>query len=353
MSAILRIIDANFNRAREGLRVVEEYARFDLESPALTAQCKNLRHQIQLAEKLFSENMIDGDEALLNARDTLGDCGTEITTPTENQRAETVDVLRANIKRAQEALRVLAEYGKLFSISAADLLEKTRYTLYEIEPRLLLGENLRERLLKARLYVLLTTSLTPTDLLTVCREVVNGGADIIQLREKDMEDGEFYRLAMQCREICGNKVLFFVNDRPHIAQLINADGIHTGQGDLPINLTRRLIGHHKIIGKSTSAPEFAERAITENADYLGVGPVYPTNTKQHRAAVGVEYVKWASENATMPFFAIGAIKRENIDEVINAGAKRVAICTAIIADKNIAETTNWFKQKLASGYSLR
>jgi len=343
--SVLRILDANLNRAREGLRVSEEYARFVLESRPLTEKLKTLRHGLQEAETLLLKSL--PQTSLLANRDTAGDTGTTINTAKETSRQNARQVACASIRRLEEALRVLEEYGKTVSAEAATKLESIRYATYDIETALMSGHDRKTRLANAKLYVLVTGSLASADPVTVTREAVAGGADIIQLREKEMEDGECYQLAVQMSEICQTGgALFFINDRPHVAALANADGIHTGQGDLPVHLCRRILGPERIIGKSTSAPEFAEKAFTDGADYIGVGPVYPTNTKQHRAAVGLEYVTWAAQNAKIPYFCIGSVNRETLGGVLDAGARSVAVCTAIIAAKDIAAETAWFKQQI-------
>ena len=255
-------------------------------------------------------------------------------------------MVKASLKRLEEALRVLEEYGKTISPEAAGIFETMRYNVYNIEKILLGDTQLQDRLKDAALYVLITGSLSSTDALTACREAVDGGADIIQMREKGMEDGEFYELALKMREMCAGRALFLLNDRPHIASLVGADGIHTGQGDLQVNLCKKLMGADKIVGKSTSAPEFAEAAYDDGADYIGVGPVYPTNTKQHRAAVGLEYVKWAAEHSHLPYFCIGSINRDTLGGVLDAGARAVAVCTAIINSRDIAAEAAWFKNEI-------
>ncbi|GHV20529.1 thiamine-phosphate synthase [Planctomycetales bacterium] len=335
-----RLLDVNFNRAREGLRVVEDYARLVLESPTLTAALKNARHSlVAIARELDGGNFAA-------ARDIAGDCGASIKADDETARASVAEVVRANLNRVAEALRVLAEYAKTVSPAAATALEQQRYEVYRWQAPLFADRDRRDRLRQARLYVLITTALAATDPLTVCREVVAGGADIVQLREKEMEDGEFYRLAAAAREICAGRALLVVNDRPHLALLANADGVHSGQGDLPPHLTRRIINNDRLLGVSTAAPDLAAKAARDFADYIGVGPVYPTNTKVHRRAVGLEYVRWAARHSPLPYFCIGGIKRDNLAEVLDAGARAVAVCTGIIAAPDIAGETAWFKERL-------
>lgn len=342
-SGVLRILDANLNRTQEALRVCEEYARFILESKALCERWKPMRHRLREAETLLRGA---AGRTLESCRDTAGDVGTQVSAPTEFARSGADAVAKANIKRLQESLRVLEEYGKIVSPAAAVLFEEMRYSIYDLENLMLAGTELRKRLAAARLYVLVTGKLASADALTAAREAVAGGADVIQLREKDMEDGAFYQLALMMRQICGTKALFLINDRPHIAKLVRADGVHVGQGDLPVNLVRRLIGQEAIVGKSTSGPEIADLAVRDGVDYIGVGPVFETKTKEHRAPVGLEYVRWAAQNAKVPYFCIGSINRNTLPQVLQAGARAVAVCTGIIAAKDIAAETAWYKEQI-------
>lgn len=344
----LRILDANLNRAREGLRVAEEYARFVLEDKAVSKNLKQMRHNLkEAAEKL--EASLPGGLSLVDKRDTVGDVGTSLSIQSETTRQDASQVALTAAKRLQEALRVLEEYGKVESPEAARIIEKIRYESYTMEKMITTPDDRKKMLAGAKLYVLVTGSLSSADPTTACREAVAGGADIIQMREKEMEDGEFHELAMQMAAICREGgALFLINDRPHIASLVQADGIHTGQWDLPVNMSRRILEPGMIIGRSTNSPEKAQQAAAEGADYIGVGPVYPTKTKEHRASVGLEYVKWASENSPLPYFCIGSINRKTIDGVLEAGAEAVAVCTGIIGAKDIAAEAAWYKEKILS-----
>lgn len=337
---VARVIDANRNRAGEALRTLEEYARFVMDSPGLSARVKELRHSLAA---VFVEWPGRPDAH----RDIVGDVGTELKTPSEASRPDAASVAAAAARRAAEALRVLSEYGKIDHPEAAAAFEKIRYSLYALEPLLLADLALKRRLAEARLYVLVTASLCRADPLTTAREAILGGADIIQMREKDIEDGAFHERALRMAAVCREAgALLLVNDRPHIASLVDAAGIHGGQGDLPVHLARRLLGPERIIGVSTSAPELAEKALADGADYIGVGPVYETDTKRHRRAVGLEYVSWAARWGRLPFFAIGSVNRETVDGVIGAGARAVAICTAVTKARDVAAEAAYFKAKL-------
>ncbi len=339
-----RIIDANANRAREGLRVIEEYSRFILNSDTLTQKIKNVRHDFCKAINGFEEKCNVG---LSDFRDTAGDVGTSLSTDTERSRMNSREVVKAAIKRLEEAIRSIEEYSKISDQSSSITFEQIRYTVYDVEKEIFTNHRLKKKLSSAKLYVLVTEELASASSEIVVREALAGGADIIQMREKKIEDKEFYQRAEILNKLCKDYgAIFLLNDRPHIAALIDADGIHTGQGDLPISLCRKILGPNKIIGKSTSAPEILTAAIMDGADYVGVGPVFETNTKKHRAPVGLEYVNYAVKNSQIPYFPIGSINRQTISEVISAGAKTVAICTAIINAKDIANETAWFKKQL-------
>jgi thiamine-phosphate pyrophosphorylase len=327
-SQILRIIDANYNRTGEALRVVEEHARFALDSPTWAGALKDMRHRL-----LAAVNDLGVLADLAAHRDTVGDVGTRLTAEFERQRPGARDVVAANVKRACEGLRVLEEYAKMLKPAAASAFETLRYDLYSVEKGLAARLAPNERLAAARLYVLITTALCrgrdPED---VARLAIRGGADMIQLREKEMPDGEFLALARKLRELCCEaEALFIVNDRPHIARIVDADGVHLGQDDLPATEARRLLGAEKIIGVSTHSPDQAAAAIKAGASYIGVGPVNATPTKPSAAPVGLGYVGYASRNVEIPFFAIGGVAAATAGGILEAGARRLAVCSAVIS----------------------
>jgi len=349
MESVNRLLDANRNRAGEALRTAEDYARFVTENTVVAGRLKALRHDLADAVRL-----LETGESLRAHRDTAGDVGVPLKTGAEASRPDMHAVAAAAFRRAAEALRVLGEAAKTVSGDAAARFEKIRYALYDIEPVALAAGERRARLRAARLYVLVTASLCSTDPVTACREAVAGGADIIQMREKEMEDGAFLALAERLRDVCrAGGALFFVNDRTHIAAIVDADGAHLGQGDLPTCAARRIVGPDRILGRSTSAPEFAERAAADGADYIGVGPVFETKTKEHRRAAGLEYVNWASSWDGLPWFAIGGVGRGTIDAVLDAGARAVAICTAVTMAKDIAAEAAFVKAMISHKGDVR
>jgi thiamine-phosphate pyrophosphorylase len=162
------------------------------------------------------------------------------------------------------------------------------------------------------------------DLAELIEAAVRGGVDIVQVREKSLADRELLRLLEEAREVTRRLgVALVVNDRPDLALLVEADFVHLGQDDLPVEAGRRL---GLAVGQSTHAREEIDSA---SADYIGVGPVFATPTKEGRPAVGLELVRYASERARQPWFAIGGIDRETVEQVVAAGAERIAVVRAI------------------------
>jgi thiamine-phosphate pyrophosphorylase len=322
---LARILDASANRAREGLRVVEDYVRFALDDAALTRRLKDVRHR--LADALRGLPVAD----LLAARDTRGDVGTHITVPSEGIRENPRAVLAANFKRTGEALRSLEEYAKLVDTWLPGRFEVLRYDVYTLEKLVLTAAAAHETLGDARLYVLVGGLPTPGDLRFVVEEALAGGAQVIQLREKGLSDRELLRRARDVRIMTAQaRARFLLNDRPDLARLAGADGVHLGQDDLAPRDARRILGPKPILGVSTHEPAQLEQALLDGASYLGVGPVFPGETKDFDAYAGLAYVRQAAERTTLPWFAIGGITEANLDEVLDAGATRVAVSAAVV-----------------------
>jgi thiamine-phosphate pyrophosphorylase len=157
---------------------------------------------------------------------------------------------------------------------------------------------------------------------------LEGGVDVLQLRHKHASDEEIVsagRVFRRAADAAG--ALFVVNDSPELALRCEADGVHVGQGDMPVAQVRELVGGDLIVGLSTHTPE--QMRAVDGADYIGVGPVYATPTKEGADAVGLDLVRQAARIATVPWFAIGGIDLDTIDDVVAAGARRVAVVRAI------------------------
>jgi thiamine-phosphate pyrophosphorylase len=192
----------------------------------------------------------------------------------------------------------------------------------------MLANERRARLSEARLYLVCDSRPGGRELLDVLGTALAGGVDVVQLREKHMDDDALTALARAAVALCARAgALLIVNDRPAVALAAGADGVHVGQEDMPVAQVRELVGEDLLIGLSTHAPEEVDAA--GEADYLGVGPVHATPTKPGRPAVGLELVRYAAQHAPKPFFAIGGIDAGNIGAVVDAGATRVAVVRAI------------------------
>jgi thiamine-phosphate pyrophosphorylase len=181
----------------------------------------------------------------------------------------------------------------------------------------------RERLRAARLY--LVCDDRPDAFL---ERALRGGVDIVQLRMKHGGDEEILAGAGRIAGLCArHAALFVVNDRPDLAVLAGADGVHVGQDDVPVAQAREVVGPERLVGLSTHSPAQIDDAA--GVDYIGVGPVHATPTKPGRPAVGLSLVRYAAEHARVPFFAIGGITAENVEAVRAAGAERIAVVRAL------------------------
>jgi thiamine-phosphate pyrophosphorylase len=319
-----RIIDASANRAREASRVVEDYCRFNLNDALLCREAKEIRHA--LTESLERARFLPQ----LQSRDTLRDVGTAISTVDEFHRESPLAVAQTNLKRLQEALRSLEEYGKVVADDIGRTMERLRYRAYTLEKAVVSRAWAGEKLKQARLYLLVTGSACATSLEFLIEEAVAGGVDIIQLREKKLSDRELLSRARRVRQLTRKAgSLLIVNDRPDIARLSEADGVHLGQDDVPIPEARRIVGAEALIGISTHSIDQVRQAVMEGASYIGVGPVFPSATKPFADFPGLDFVRKVSEETTLPAFALGGINPQNASEVLAAGATRIAVSSAI------------------------
>lgn len=176
------------------------------------------------------------------------------------------------------------------------------------------------------------------------KAMIEGGIKIIQYRDKTKSIKEKTKEAREIRELCKKHgVIFIVNDHVDIALLVDADGVHIGQDDMSPADVRKLIGDDKIIGLSTHSEEQGMKAFLDpDVDYIGVGPIFPTTTKD-TAPVGLEYLEYAVKNLHLPFTAIGGIKEHNIHEIISRGAKNICLVSDIVGASDIAEKVKYLQ----------
>lgn len=363
MLALLRILDANANRVREALRVMEEAARFILNREDLSSRTKQIRHDFASA--------IQSIPGLLANRDTAGDVGTQISTQAEMQRTNARAVVQAAGKRLSESLRAIEEYGKALPDAAfakinlesatdfasaatfAKRIETLRYKGYDLERDLLASLPNPSR--QWRLCLLLTTELcVHHQPLNVLKQALEAGVDCVQVREKHMPDGELLPHLQKVIELAQETgAAVIVNDRVDLALIAAADGVHLGQTDLPIRAARRLAGHHLIIGQSTENLEQADQAVEDGADYLGLGPMFATTTKHKPRIAGSNYItQFREKYPDTPHLAIGGINAENVSQVISAGAQGVAVSSAICAAENPNQISQSIMRQFKNGSTV-
>ena len=321
---VLRIIDANANRAREALRVVEDYARFVLDDQSLCEELKEIRHGLSnTLEKLLTHAIL--------WRDTPGDVGTQVKTNAESERDDPAHVVTAAGKRLGEALRTLEEYFKTIDPPAAGAIEQLRYRFYDVEQRV--ARTLRPAacgFANVRLYVLITESACKRDWLETAELAIAGGADCLQLREKNLDGAELLKRARMLTDLCRrHNVISIINDRPDIALLSGADGVHVGQEDLRAPEVRKLIGPTEILGVSTHNLDQAKQAVLDGADYIGAGPFFKSPTKPRDFVAGPDYARAVAEQIKIPAVAIAGITQQNVHEVLASGLTAIAVTAAV------------------------
>ncbi|HMS17059.1 MAG TPA: thiamine phosphate synthase [Planctomycetota bacterium] len=207
----------------------------------------------------------------------------------------------------------------------------------------------RSKLKDARLYLLLTRNLCTKDPALVLRESLRGGVQVVQVREKLGADKEWIPWFQEVRAITASHgALMIVNDRANLASLVQADGVHVGQGDENPQSLRARLGSDLLIGLSTHGASDVLASQTQSIDYLGVGPVFDTATKGLTGR-GLDLIPSARQHARVPFFAIGGIRLENLDHVLASGAERVAVCGALCSAEDPSATARAFSDALMCG----
>jgi thiamine-phosphate pyrophosphorylase len=336
---MFRLIDANLNRLSEGLRLLEDVARFILNDAALSSRLKALRHDLLSNAKSFQKT-------LLTARDSEGDV--TAFSKESMSRSDVNDVVTANARRVTESLRVLEEFAKLPDIDLDPMkFKRARFAIYEIEKEIS-GKVSRRGKRIAGLYVIIDReALTGKDEIDVCRQAIRGGANIIQLRDKLGNKSRMINSARQLKEACApSGVLFIMNDCMDIALSSGADGIHVGQEDIPVSAARHLLPIDKLIGCSTATAKEALQAEGDGADYIAVGSIYPTQSKKNVTVVGLERLREIREAVSLPIVAIGGINADNARAVIDAGADAIAVISAILASDDIERATRKIAERL-------
>jgi thiamine-phosphate pyrophosphorylase len=363
LPSFYRLLDAAANRGQEAIRVLEDYVRFMRDDAELTQQLKTFRHQFQEILKRFPM------ESRLESRNTEYDVGTDISAEGEYERPTMDDLVSANFSRLQEALRSLEEFSKMSDTQAARQFEQLRYLSYTLHKETADGRRQiaadasgketewtaqpSSSLLPSAvcrlpsLYVLVDCRSDESAFEQLVSALIAGGVDIIQLRDKQADDRMILarsRILKNCITESDRNVLFIMNDRPDLAILAGADGVHVGQEELPAALVRQMVGT-MLIGVSTHSIEQARQAVLDGADYIGVGPVFESETKEFSQLAGLAYLEEVAAEISIPAFAIGGITEDRLEEVFQTGICRVAVGSALLNAENPKEVAERWKEK--------
>ncbi len=332
---VAQLIDANLDRAREGLRVMEDWCRFGLKRRDFSIQIKNWRQQLGLHHHNIYRK----------ARLTSIDPAMGIPHPLQKRRSTPESVFIANSSRVQEALRVIEEFTRITDPKLCEIATKIRYKTYEIEINVLNkteGITKRQTLKDCSVYLITNNR---EDLETIVIQALKAGVKIVQYREKFLSDNKRISQAKSLASICKEyNSLFIVNDRIDIALAVGADGIHLGQEDIPTTIARKLLGNEKIIGKSTHCLEEIKNAEEEGCDYIGIGPIFPSKTKSQLNPIGIDYLRKGLNETLLPAFAIGGINSSNINQLNQLNNLRIAVSNTIINSSDpFSKTEELFK----------
>ncbi len=326
-AGFLRIADANTNRIGEGLRVLEEVARFVLNDQSLSERLKKLRHELSIRDpgtKL----------TYLSARDSQNDVGAGTRVSFQTAQRNESEMVVANARRVEEGLRVMEELSAMEGPETVNADYKgARFKLYDIEKELIgrLARSLSVSGIFGLYAVIDSDCLKGRDLLEITSQILAGGVKLVQLRDKITPKIRLYELALAVKKLCvENEAIFIINDHIDIALATDADGLHLGQDDLSVKIARRLLSIDKLIGCSVTTATEAIKAKDDGADYLACGAIYPTSTKTDCPVVGLKALGEIKGATDLPLVAIGGINIENIAEVLAAGADAVAVVSSLV-----------------------
>ena len=340
----LRIIDAAANRAGEGLRVVEDFVRFALDDRA--------SHQPRQTNAARSHG-----RALAAFR-------RPIAWPLATPRPTSAPAYPRRPKASARMLRRssappssdCSKRSAAWRNSQSSLIPPSRPNwnrcaigpTHWSAPSFTTGDSLA-RLADAKLYVLLDGGDSLDELGRLAEILVGAGVDVLQFRDKRLPDRQLLRSARRLREITvRSATLLIINDRPDLAALVRADGVHVGQEELCVKDVRQIVGPRMLVGVSTHTMEQARQAVIDGANYIGVGPMFPSGTKAFPALAGLNFAREVAAEIRLPAFAIGGIGPDNVAEILASGIRRVAIGGAIIAAGDPAAAVRQILERFVS-----
>ena len=335
---IFQIIDANLDRAREGLRVIEDWARFGLGREDLVIKIKNHR-------QILGKNHLQIYKA---SRNYIEDKCKGLAHVEQTSKKSPEKIISCNSARVQEALRVIEEFSRGTNPELSKIASDIRYEIYSLEIKLLnlsYRKSAYEIIKKNDLY---TITDSRQNLLKIIEDILIAGVKIIQHRFKEGKDKHNLKDAIEIKKLCKKyNALFIINDRVDIAIATNADGVHLGQDDMDIQTARTLLGNSKIIGISANNEIDISNAIEKGCDYIGIGPVFKTSTKKDKKPLGVEKIKSLTRDINIPWFAIGGINKIDIPLLKGNGIEKIAIVSALMSSEDPKEEAMMILKELS------
>lgn len=315
--------------------MVEDVVRFVLDDAQLTVLAKDLRHTLAT---LLAQGPLPHRVAL---RDVAGDVGIGVEPPVSLRRVSPVDLIAANAARAAQALRSLTECAAVVAPDAAAGFEQLRYRLYTLERGALTAARARERLAGITLCVLIDAQADLTAFDRLVSSLVEAGVRMLQIRDKALPTPALVErveraIAITRRLAPAESSLVVVNDRVDVAAAVGADGGHTGADDLPTTLARRVLGPQSLVGRTAHTIAEARAAAADGADYLGIGPCFPSSTKSFGEFAAAEFLRTVSREISLPAFAIGGVTLDRLDELAALGITRVAVAAAVTGARDPA-----------------
>ncbi|MEO0129187.1 MAG: thiamine phosphate synthase [candidate division WOR-3 bacterium] len=311
------ILDVNLNRLTESLKFIEDYIRFMIKESSMLEKIRNLRNEFFLLKKSLPIS------DLVFFRKSEIDLGRKAKFDSLPRRKD-IDLILANFSRAKESARIIEEILRHRNKSLSRLGKKIRFQIYDLE-KLVLEKH--QKGFNPKLYVIIDEKyIDKMPLYEMLQTLQNNGVTMIQLRIRNLPDKKFYYYGEKIKKLITNPELkFIINNRIDIALAVNADGVHLGQEDLPLRSAREILGEKFIIGISAHNLKEALRAWNNGADYLGVGAVFPTKTKQNARVCGLDLIRKIKNKVNIPVIAIGGINNKNYKKVLKTGADGIAI----------------------------
>jgi len=365
----MRANEANLNRCSERRREVEDVFRLVIEDAFLAKEIKGIRHELAELSQVF------GSRRRIESRDSQNDVGRETKNDAEYVRENVGSIASANFQRIVQSLRSLEEFSKgidPFSNSRITAnensttglhssceiscgFERIRYQVYDIEKAAfgcLFG---RDSLSEVGLCVMIDTRKTEQQFCTLVTDILKCGRVMIQLRDKQADDRRLVSRGKLLEHLVrganlksGENAIWVFNDRPDLSLVCRADGVHLGQDDLSVADARSIIGPDKMVGVSTHDIGQVKSAVSDGANYIGVGPMFRSSTKHIEKLAGLRFAAEVAKFTALPAFAIGGIDVDNIDRVLGTGISRVAVAAAICAAEFPGQAAEQFNRRLQS-----